>query len=69
LQRQLQPRIYLLLLPPSLLLEVLYLPLVLPLSLMGDRSRNFLVAELGDANRLFEPFSLGNLLGYHGQKY
>lgn len=50
-QRQLQRQIHLLLLPLHLA-EVLYLPSVLLLSLMEDKSRSFLVVELGDANRL-----------------
>jgi hypothetical protein len=50
-QRHLQRQIHLLPLPLHLA-EVLYLPLVLLLSLMEDKSRSFLVVELGDANRL-----------------
>jgi hypothetical protein len=50
-QRQLQRQIHLLLLPLHLA-EVLYLPSVLLLSLMEDKSRSSLVVELGGANRL-----------------
>jgi len=58
-QHQLQPQIHLLLLlPPPNPPGVLYLPLVLRLSLMGDRSRSFLVVELGDADRFQHLFLL-----------